>query len=277
MMKVGITGGIGSGKSTVCRLFAARGVAVYDSDTEAKRLMATTLRPAIEARFGAGAFRDGVLDRAYLADIVFRDAQALADLDALVHPAVLRDFEAWAAAQPGDYVILESAILFEAGLEHAVDRTVAVLAPVELRVRRTCRRDRCDEEAVRRRIAAQALRFVQQRIVHIGRGDAAAPDAGSQRIVEIQLRRGFDNGVGGISRSGPVGDRHVPRRRDQHQFRRFGSERKSEIGSVVHADPVRIEVFLFHNMLLNCKGTHFLFFTYICLLKDEKRKKHPLP
>ena len=78
MMKVGITGGIGSGKSTVCRLFAARGVAVYDSDTEAKRLMATTLRPAIEARFGAGAFRDGVLDRAYLADIVFRDAQALA-------------------------------------------------------------------------------------------------------------------------------------------------------------------------------------------------------
>lgn len=156
MMKVGITGGIGSGKSTVCRLFAARGVAVYDSDTEAKRLMATTLRPAIEARFGAGAFRDGVLDRAYLADIVFRDAQALADLDALVHPAVLRDFEAWAAAQPGDYVILESAILFEAGLEHAVDRTVAVLAPVELRVRRTCRRDCCDEEAVRRRIAAQA-------------------------------------------------------------------------------------------------------------------------
>lgn len=156
MMKVGITGGIGSGKSTVCRLFAARGVAVYDSDTEAKRLMATTLRPAIEARFGAGAFRDGVLDRAYLADIVFRDAQALADLDALVHPAVLRDFEAWAAAQPGDYVILESAILFEAGLEHAVDRTVAVLAPVELRVRRTCRRDRCDKETVRRRIAAQA-------------------------------------------------------------------------------------------------------------------------
>ena len=156
MMKVGITGGIGSGKSTVCRLFAARGVAVYDSDTEAKRLMATTLRPAIEARFGAGAFRDGVLDRAYLADIVFRDAQALADLDALVHPAVLRDFEAWAVAQPGDYVILESAILFEAGLEHAVDRTVAVLAPVELRVRRTCRRDRCDEETVRRRIAAQA-------------------------------------------------------------------------------------------------------------------------
>lgn len=155
MMKVGITGGIGSGKSTVCRLFAARGVAVYDSDTEAKRLMATTLRPAIEARFGAGAFRDGVLDRAYLADIVFRDAQALADLDALVHPAVLRDFEAWAAAQPGDYVILESAILFEAGLEKSVDRTVAVLAPEALRIQRTCRRDGTDAESVRRRIAAQ--------------------------------------------------------------------------------------------------------------------------
>lgn len=157
MMKVGITGGIGSGKSTVCRLFAQRGVAVYDSDAAAKRLMTgdRTLREAVAARFGAEVYAGGVLDRARLAARVFSDAQALADLNALVHPAVMRDFDAWAAVQEGDYVILESAILFDAGLEREVDRTVAVLAPLELRVQRAARRDGCDEEPIRRRIAAQ--------------------------------------------------------------------------------------------------------------------------
>lgn len=157
MFKVGITGGIGSGKSTVCRLFAARGIAVYDSDSEAKRLMNSSeeLRARLEARFGAETYRDGVLDRVRLARIVFSDPQALSDLDRLVHPAVRADFAAWAERQQSDYVILESAILFEAGFASEVDRTVAVLAPLELRVERTCRRDGCDAESVRRRIAAQ--------------------------------------------------------------------------------------------------------------------------
>lgn len=158
MMKVGITGGIGSGKSTVCRLFAQRGVAVYDSDSEAKRLMTESveLRQRIAGRFGAEAYAaDGGLNRSLLAARVFTDPQALADLNAMVHPAVMADFAAWAERQSGDYVVLESAILFEAGLEHSVDRTVAVLAPLELRLERTCRRDGCDREAVRRRMAAQ--------------------------------------------------------------------------------------------------------------------------
>lgn len=106
-------------------------------------------------RFGEGTFRDGQLDRAYLAGIVFADPQALADLNALVHPVVMRDFDAWAARQEGSYVILESAILFEAGLEGSVDKTVAVLAPRELRIERTCRRDGCGADQVVRRIAAQ--------------------------------------------------------------------------------------------------------------------------
>ena len=145
MMKVGITGGIGSGKSTVCRLFAQKGIAVYDSDAAAKRLMQEdgALRRQLAGRFGEGTFRDGVLDRAYLAGIVFADPQALADLNALV------------ARQEGSYVILESAILFEAGLEGCVDKTVAVLAPRELRIERTCRRDGCGADQVVRRIAAQ--------------------------------------------------------------------------------------------------------------------------
>ena len=157
MMKVGITGGIGSGKSTVCRLFFLFVIAVYDSDAAAKRLMQEdgALRRQLAGRFGEGTFRDGVLDRAYLAGIVFADPQALADLNALVHPVVMRDFDAWAARQEGSYVILESAILFEAGLEGYVDKTVAVLAPRELRIERTCRRDGCGADQVVRRIAAQ--------------------------------------------------------------------------------------------------------------------------
>ena len=148
MMKVGVTGGIGSGKSTVCRLFAQKGIAVYDSDAAAKRLMQEdgALRRQLAGRFGEGTFRDGQLDRAYLAGIVFADPQALADLNALVHPVVMRDFDAWAARQEGSYVILESAILFEAGLEGSVDKTVA---------ERTCRRDGCGADQVVRRIAAQ--------------------------------------------------------------------------------------------------------------------------
>lgn len=157
MMKVGITGGIGSGKSTVCRLFAQRGIAVYDSDSRAKRLMTDDngLRARIAGRFGAEAYADGVLNRAYLAAQVFSDAAARADLNAIVHPAVRADFAAWAERQTGDYVILESALLFDAGFADSVDRTVAVLAPLELRVERTCRRDGCDAAEVRRRIAAQ--------------------------------------------------------------------------------------------------------------------------
>ena len=114
MMKVGITGGIGSGKSTVCRLFAQRGVAVYDSDAAAKRLMTEepALRAGIAARFGAEAYAGGALNRPYLAAKVFSDPAALADLNALVHPAVMADFAAWAERQEGSYVILESAILF---------------------------------------------------------------------------------------------------------------------------------------------------------------------
>ena len=157
MMKIGITGGIGSGKSTLCRLFERRGIAVYCSDAEAKRLMTddAALRAAVAGRFGAEVYADGSLDRALLAARVFSDPEALADLDALVHPAVMRDFAAWADRQSGPYVILESAILFDAGLERHVDRSVAVLAPEELRVERACRRDAGSREQILRRIAVQ--------------------------------------------------------------------------------------------------------------------------
>lgn len=156
--KVGITGGIGSGKSTLCRLFQARGVAVYDTDAAAKRLMVEqpALREAIIRQFGAESYLEDTLNRSYLAQRVFSDTEQRVQLNSLVHPAVIADFEQWAEAQTGEYVILESAILFEAGLDKHVDRTVAVLAPERLRIERTMQRDKTSEEQVRSRMAAQA-------------------------------------------------------------------------------------------------------------------------
>lgn len=157
MYKVGVTGGIGSGKSTVCRLFAERGIAVYDSDSQAKRLMeeSDTLRAALVGAFGTECYAEGRLNQRYLAGRVFGDAEALARLNALVHPAVREDFRAWAERQSGPYVILESAILFEAGFENEVDTTLAVLAPAEERIKRCMERDGASREEVLRRMASQ--------------------------------------------------------------------------------------------------------------------------
>ena len=157
MFKVGITGGIGSGKSTVCRLFAARGVAVYDCDAAAKRLMAEdeALKGAIVARFGAACYEDGVLNRSYLAEQIFGSDEAREALNGLVHPAVIADFERWAEEQAGEYVVLESAILFEAGLEKHLDCVVAILAPKALRLERAMKRDGAQREQIEARMATQ--------------------------------------------------------------------------------------------------------------------------
>ncbi len=157
MYKVGITGGIGSGKSTVCRLLAEYGVAVYDSDSRAKELMANSepLRLALQEAFGRECYNEHGLNRAYLASKVFNDKEALAKLNSIVHPAVRADFRAWAESQSSTYVVLESAILFEASFENEVDTTLAVLAPLEERIRRTIRRDGADRAAIEARIANQ--------------------------------------------------------------------------------------------------------------------------
>ena len=157
MFKVGITGGIGSGKSTVCRLFAARGVAVYDCDAAAKRLMAEdeALKGAIVARFGVACYEGGVLNRSYLAEQIFGSDEAREALNGLVHPAVIADFERWAEEQAGEYVVLESAILFEAGLEKHLDCVVAILAPKPLRLERAMKRDDAQREQIEARMATQ--------------------------------------------------------------------------------------------------------------------------
>lgn len=157
MYKVGITGGIGSGKSTVCRLFEQNGIAVYDSDARAKALMAesATLREQLVAAFGAECYNDQGLNRAYLAGRVFGNEVELRRLNGIVHPAVKDDFRRWADAQRGAYVVLESAILFESGFDAEVDTTLAVMAPMEERLRRTAERDGTDMEAIKRRMEHQ--------------------------------------------------------------------------------------------------------------------------
>ena len=119
MLRIGITGGIGSGKSIVARLFAALGVPVYDSDSRAKGIMGTdlVLREQLLAAFGAETYSpEGVLNRSYLAQRVFGDAAQVARLNSLVHPRVGADFEAWVAAQAAvgqPYILKEAALLYE--------------------------------------------------------------------------------------------------------------------------------------------------------------------
>lgn len=150
-MIIGITGGIGSGKSTIAAELARRGYRVYDCDAEAKRIIAENrdVQAQIITLLGEEAFADGRYNTSFVARRVFTDASLLSQLNAIVHPAVKADV---LRAKP-DFV--ESAILYEAGLDRLCDRVVYVDAPLELRIARTVARDHCDAEQVRARIHSQ--------------------------------------------------------------------------------------------------------------------------
>lgn len=157
MKVIGLTGGIGSGKSTIARLFAALGIAVYDSDTEAKKLINTSaeIKKRIVEVFGAEAYAEGVYNRAYIADIVFRNPDKLAVLNSIVHPVLADDFNQWVALQTSPYVIKEAAILFESGSYKNCDFIITVTAPEALRISRCMSRDGSTEAQVRARMAQQ--------------------------------------------------------------------------------------------------------------------------
>ncbi len=157
MKVVGLTGGIGSGKSTIARLFAALGIAVYDSDTEAKKLInaSAEIKKRIVEVFGAEAYAEGVYNRAYMADIVFRNPDKLAVLNSIVHPVLADDFNQWVALQTSPYVIKEAAILFESGSYKNCDFIITVTAPETLRISRCMSRDGSTEAQVRARMAQQ--------------------------------------------------------------------------------------------------------------------------
>ncbi|AHM60728.1 dephospho-CoA kinase [Flammeovirgaceae bacterium 311] len=144
-LKIGITGGIGAGKSTVCKVFAALGIPVYDADSRAKRLLVEDreLVVQIQHQFGAEAyFSDGSLNRVWLAAQVFSKPKELALLNSLVHPRVGLDFESWyQQQQQAPYILKEAALLFESGSYKNLDAVITVTAPQALRLRRTIMRD----------------------------------------------------------------------------------------------------------------------------------------
>ena len=160
-LRVGITGGIGSGKTTVCRIFEALGVPVYDADHWAKWLIANDpdVRAALIALFGSEAYLpDGTYNRTLVAALVFSDAEKLAALNAAVHPAVERHSRAWHErhAQAGHpYTLKEAALLVESGSHRFLDALIVVTAPEAIRVRRVVQRDGVPEAAVQARMRNQ--------------------------------------------------------------------------------------------------------------------------
>ena len=154
---IAITGGIGSGKSTVCKVFKTLGVPVYDADTQAKLLMNTDpeLKSALQESFGSDIYCNETLDRRKLAEIIFNDPLMLEKVNSWVHPAVARDFERWHQQQTAPYVLEEAAIIFESNMAHRFDKVILVTAPDDLRIERVCARDRVTPDSVRQRMANQ--------------------------------------------------------------------------------------------------------------------------
>lgn len=158
MVKVGITGGIGSGKSTACKVFKVLGIPVFEADSVGKHLMNSDAQ--IQARlvhlFGSAVYLpDHTIDRKYLSGIVFSNPSLLAELNSIVHPAIRQAFEEWILEQHSPYVLLEAAILFESGFYKAMDRTITVVTDEAQRIKRVMKRDAVTEEQVRQRIGNQ--------------------------------------------------------------------------------------------------------------------------
>lgn len=155
-MIVGLTGGIGSGKTTIAGFFKELGVPVYHSDDEAKKLMHTpAVREKVEKLFGSQAYINDILNRKFISDQVFENKDLLYRLNAIVHPAVRKNFEEWVAAQNAKYVIQEVAILFENDLQKKFDFTILVTAPEDTRIERVMKRENVKKSAVLARIANQ--------------------------------------------------------------------------------------------------------------------------
>jgi dephospho-CoA kinase len=166
MLRIGITGGIGSGKSTVSRIFEVLGVPVYYADGAAKRLMNEDedLKKKILHHFGANAYQQGVLNRDYISSIVFTNREKLDLLNSLVHPATIRDAKNWMLNQKAPYAIKEAALIFESGSQAGLDYVIGVSAPTPLRISRTMKRDGIDRVEVLARMNRQIQETIKMRL-----------------------------------------------------------------------------------------------------------------
>ena len=156
-MKLGITGGIGSGKTSVCRVFGVLGIPVFSADPEAQIIMNTdrSVMDGINEIAGMNLYQDDKLNKAELASLIFHDPELLKRVNSLVHPVVFEHFREWAGIQTTPYVIMEAAILFESGASNLVDRVATVVAPVEERISRVILRNKLTREQVVDRIKNQ--------------------------------------------------------------------------------------------------------------------------
>jgi dephospho-CoA kinase len=154
---IGLTGGIGSGKTTIAKYFNEIGIPIYIADDEAKKVMQDKrVLDDIKTTFGESVFENNILSRTKLAEIVFKDKDKLAALNGIVHPAVKKDFEFWLTEKKEyDYVIYEAAILFESGRYKDCDVIITVTAPEEVRIERVLKRDNTTREQVLSRMAMQ--------------------------------------------------------------------------------------------------------------------------
>lgn len=157
MLKVGLTGGIGSGKSTVCSLFKCLEIPVFNADEAGRKLLSenSEVIEQVQHIFGQEIIVNGKPDRKKLAQIVFNSPEKLAQLNAVIHPAVRKNFNEWVALQTSPYVIDEAAILFETGIYKQLDFIILVTAPEQLRIRRVMQRDGMEEASVKDRMKNQ--------------------------------------------------------------------------------------------------------------------------
>ena len=157
MLKVGLTGGIGSGKSTVAKIFEVLGIPVYYADTETKRLMNEDeqLKAAIIKNFGSESYKEEKLNRSYIASIVFNDKEKLDLLNSLTHPVTIQHANEWMQQQTTPYVLKEAALIFESGADKELDLVIGVYSPKPLRIKRVMERDGLSSDEVIKRINQQ--------------------------------------------------------------------------------------------------------------------------
>ena len=167
MKKIGVTGNIGAGKSEVCRIFGLLGLPVYGADERAKSLMVSDweLAGQIKALLGPESYNtEGQIDRAYIAQRVFGHPEMLRALNALVHPAVGRDFQHWCLEQQAPDVIKEAALLFESGSYRELDRVILVRADEATRLVRVKYRDKSDEKEIKKRMESQMSQLEKEKL-----------------------------------------------------------------------------------------------------------------
>jgi dephospho-CoA kinase len=157
MIKIGLTGGIGSGKSTVAQIFEVIGIPVYYADAASKRLMNEDdeLKNNIKNAFGEESYTNDLLNRKYLSDFVFNDPERTKLLNSIVHPATIKDAAAWMQMQSTPYGIKEAALIFESGSNKDLDYVIGVKSPAELRIKRAMVRDNISAAQVQARIDRQ--------------------------------------------------------------------------------------------------------------------------